>query len=305
MADRIPIGTVPGLTSQLDAVDILVATLGVPATVTRVLLRHTDYDDGGATDTSVVGSIRNATGGGGSGISFTIPDQTQSVVATGSLSVSASESIYLRVTTGSASMNLTGWIEVEGAAGVTTALTNLARVKEWLSETGSGIDAILTSIIAGTSQRMQGYMSRSIVQTAITAEKHDGKGRDTLTLLEFPVIVPPAVAVTENGDTVATTEYEVDEAAGQLIKVKDGVAGEWTPGRRNYSVDYTAGYATVPEDLAFYATLQAAYLYGKKGTKIEDRGTILDPGGSSSVLTGPWAPGVRECLDQYRDRRAA
>ena len=43
MADLIPIGTIPGTTSNLDDIDILIATPGMGITVTRIFLRQTNY----------------------------------------------------------------------------------------------------------------------------------------------------------------------------------------------------------------------------------------------------------------------
>lgn len=109
MSDRVPIGIIPGQTSTRVSEDFPVATLGVAATVTRVFLTVTDPPLGG----TVTASLRNATGGGGSGIDVTISDGARYGVATGSLSIGSSDTIYLRVTGADGdALNLQGWFEV-------------------------------------------------------------------------------------------------------------------------------------------------------------------------------------------------
>jgi len=291
MSDRIPIGTIPGITSQLDDVDILIATLGAACTVTRVLLRHTDYDDGGATDTSVVASVRNATAGGGEGISVTIADQTQSKVATGSLVVDADESIYLRVSAGnSVSQNLTGWVEVSGAAGVTTALTSLARVKQFLGIDGSTDDDRLNTLIAAVSAEIQGSIRRKIIQATATDEKIDSVGDFRVSVREYPII--SVSSLTENGTAlVEDTDFEMQEhdlAAGQIVRISDGDPIGWASGRRVITATYSHGYATVPEDVKQAATELVAFDYNAEkstGGRFGLSRKVLDTGGSADYLT--------------------
>ena len=298
MSDRVPICTIPGLVSQLVAVDVLVAPADVVKLLTRVFLQRTDN---GAGDI-VSADLRNATGGGGEGISVTLGDGDSEAVAAGAITVEASEGLYLRVTAADASsQNLRGWFEFQDdSIDVTSALTNLARVKQFALITDSASDALLNSIIAGVSSRMQSYLGRAIVQETITAEKHDGRDRDTLQLDAFPVIVPPAVVVRSVGTVVEATTYEVDAARGHVVKVTDGAAGAWPAGRRNLEVDYTAGYAAVPEDLVLAATQQVVFLYQRRGARVAERGSTLELGGGSQYLTGPWAAGVLQTLESYR-----
>ena len=291
MSDRIPIGTIPGITSQLDGVDILIATLGVACTVTRVLLRQTDYDDGGSTDTSVVASVRNATAGGGEGISATIVDQTQSVVATGTLVVDADESIYLRVSAGNVtSMNLTGWIEVSGAAGVTTALTSLVRVKEFLNIDGSGDDDRLNTLIAAASAEIQGATNRKIIQATVTDERVDSYGDSRINVREYPII--SVSSLTENDSAlVEDTGFEMkaqDLAAGQIIRIATGAPTSWARGERVVTVTYSHGYATVPADIQQAATELVAFDYHSEkgsGARFGLAGKVLPGGGTSGYLT--------------------
>lgn len=266
MSDRIPIGTVPGLASQLVNEDVLIGALGVAATVSRIFLRHTDYDDSGATDTAVTGTIRNATGGGGEGISFTIVDQTQGITATGTLSLAAGDSIYLRVTVAGISQNLTGWIEATSAAGVTTALTSLARVKQSLGISVADDDDLLNTLIAGVSAEVQKWLKRQIVQATATDERISVPVPSyKAQTLHDPII--SVASLTEGGTAlVEDTDFEIEEqdlAAGQIIRISGANADPiaWSTAPRTIKLTYEHGYVTVPEGIAAAATALAAKDY--------------------------------------------
>jgi hypothetical protein len=311
MSDRVSIPTIAGaLTSHIN-VDYAIAHFATAQTLEKFEPAVLVAPSGGSGSVSV--DVRTATGGGGSGLSATIPDgaKVPATPVTGSVTIAADTTLYLRITAEAATAptDLYGNIEVSGAADVTTALTTLARVKAWKSISASTDDDLLNTIIMGVSKRCQTYMTRNIVQLTNVSEKQSGVGRELpLVLREYPVIVPPAVAIRDvEGDTVATTDYDVDEEAGLVHKATDGVVSSWTEGLRNYEVDYTSGFATVPEDLALAATAQVVHVFlnatAGAGRQSLDS-TINDAGGSASFLQGEWAPGVRQTLDGYRERRA-
>jgi len=301
VGDRVPIGPFTGLASGLVGVDLILASLGKAGTVTRVWLARS-----GAGAGVVTADVRNATGGGGSGLSAAFGGGDLEATATGTLAVAAGESIYLRVTAADAiTQDLRGWFEVEGAAGVVgTALTTLARVKQHLGIADSSKDALLSDVIAGVSARMQAEMGRTITERAIVGELHDGPRGDTLYLDEYPVD-SATVVLNLNGTLVDSTTYAVEEYLGGLVAVDEGEAGAWERGRLNYSVDYTAGYATVPEDLALAATRQAAFvaLEALNRDRLGSRSTVLDSGGSSEFVTTEWLAGVLATLRIYKARR--
>lgn len=286
--------------------DILIQPTGATGRITEAFLARSDH---GAGDVTTV-SIRDATGGGGSGFDVTLGDGEASEHVTGqSLDVAASEAVYLRPTAVDASsMSLRGYVVFELTSGVATGfLTTLGRVKRFKGITSSADDTLLNEIIASVSRRMQNHMRRLIVSSAIAAEKKNGRGQLSLVLNEFPVITPPAVVVRDrDGDVVDTAEYAVETGGGRLLRVKDGVGGAWEWGAHNYEVDYTAGFATVPDDLAGAATEQVVYKFQQTqpgGDRLGDRGTVLDAAGSAQFLTGAWAPGVVDAMVPYVDRR--
>ncbi len=302
MADRVPIGTHPGLVSGLVSADLPLADFGHTVEATRVFLRRTDNESGDV----VLASVYGATGAVGDSIDLSLGDGTASASATGSVS---SSEYWLRVTSAdSNSMNLSGWFEVaESAERLSTVLVTLPRVKRYLGLSGSGDDDVLANIISGVSTRVKARTSRSIVSAAVSAEIHDGHADDTLVLRRRPVTTVAEVRI--DGAAIAAASYHVDTDAGILYRRDEdtpaAAASTWDAGRRNISIDYTAGYLTVPEDLVLAANKQVAYEFRNSqpgGNRIGERGTILDAGGTATYLVGPWAPGVLEVLEQYRDR---
>ena len=307
MSDRIPIGTIPGLVSQLVGVDILIGALARAVTVSRVFLRQTDYDDSGATDTSVTASVRNATGGGGEGISVEIADQTESGENTGALSVESDGSMYLRVSAASGgSMNLTGWVEVNEAGEVTAALTNLARVKEYGDIGTSDYDSLLTSLILGVSAGMERYMGRKIVQRTATDEKASPSGlQNMLPLRYYPII--SITSIEEDGVAlVEDTDFELEEqdkAGGMVARIVSGEAASWSAGTRNVKATYVHGYATTPYDLVMAATDQVRheFLQSKEGgNRLGDTGQSTPSGSVINYAPHDWLPMVKRIMDSYR-----
>ena len=301
MGDRVPIAAIPGLVDGHVATDFVVLPFGFVGTAVRLHVGVTDPPSGG----SISLGIRNAAAGGGSAITATLVDSAQAVTATGTLNFTGSEIGYLWISAASGSaMNLYGWVEVETVGGVVAALTSLARVKEWLGKTGSEDDAILTNLISGQSARIQAYLHRYVIQQTITGEIHHGHGREKLVLDEWPVSAVSEVR--EDGDAIDAATYELDTAKGILYARQNGNASVWSKGSRNYAVDYTAGYATTPDDLVDAATKQVVYVFRQSqpgGNRLGERGAVLDPGGSAQYLTGPWATGVLETLKLHRELR--
>ena len=303
MGDHVPIGTLVGTVSPgYVGLDVVVAQLSVASTISRAFLRRTDHLAGDV----VVASLRNAAGGGGAGIDVTLGDGLAYASAAGSLPIAAGGLVYLRVSSsGASSMNLSGDFELEKAVGVTTFLTNLARVKQWLKiESDTSQDDILNVLIAGVSKRCQIEMARDVIGADVVAELHDGDGvSDCLQLRQWPITNPASVVVRSLGIVVPSTDYRVLADRAWIVRAKSGASTPWPRGRLSIEVDYPAGFSEVPEDLAQAATMQAAYVYRQTawgGDRLGERGTILDLGGSAQFLTGEWAQGVRETLHARR-----
>jgi hypothetical protein len=273
--------------SQLVDVDVMVAPDDAAKLITRVFVQRTDEEAGDV----VTLSIRNATAGGGEGISVTLADGESEATASGSITVEASEPTYLRVSAAdSNSQNLRGWFEVDGAAGVTSALTSLARVEQFL-DADTGDDDLINNLVAAVSSEIQNWLDRAIVQATATNEKLDSIGDSKLHTRYFPII--SISSLTENGTAlVEDTGFEClehDKLSGRLVRISSGYPAAWAAGQRIVKLTYSHGYATVPAAITQAATELVAFDYMQSGASAQARfgltGKALDTGGSSSYTT--------------------
>jgi hypothetical protein len=287
MSDRVPICTIPGLVSQLVDVDVMIAPADVAKLITRVFLSRTDHEAGDV----VTAAVRNATAGGGEGISVTLASGENEQTETGSVTVEADEPTYLRVTAADAhSMNLRGWFEVDGAAGVTAALTTLARVKQFIELSGSDDDDLINNLIASVSSEIQGWLDRAIVQATATDEKIDSIGDNVISTRFYPII--SISALTENGTAlVEDTDFEIEEQdkeRGQIARISGGYASSWASGTRIVKVTYSHGYASIPDAIIQAANELVAYDYRQSkpgGYRFGKLNKVLDTGGTSNYLS--------------------
>ncbi len=121
-------------------------------------------------------------------------------------------------------------------------------------------------------------------------------------LREFPVTAVSEVR--EDGTALDAADYERAENSGILYARANGNPSVWSEDSRNLEVDYTAGYAIIPESLAFAATLQVAHSFQQAvpgGGRLGLRGAPLDAGGTPQYTAGPWAPTVERRLEPWRD----
>lgn len=287
MSDRVPICTIPGLVSALVDTDVMVAPADVAKLVTRVFLQRTDNGVGDV----VTAALHNATGGGGDSISVTLASTEDEQVATGSMTVEASEALYLRVSAADAnSQNLRGWFEVDGAAGVTSALTNLARVEQFL-DADTGDDDLINNLIAAVSGEIQGWLGRQIIQATATDERLDSIGDTRLHTRYYPII--SITSLTEDGSALTEdTDFECkeqDKRSGCIVRLCGSDAVGWNVGTRNVTVTYSHGYATVPDAITQAATELVVFDYYQSPASSQARfgkgGKALDAGGSTEYRT--------------------
>ena len=291
----------PGLASGWVNFDKLVGILGSADVVSRFFLSRTDY----AATGSVVAAVRNATGGGGTGIQVTLGNNVEGGAATGAISVAAGGSLYLRVTAAdAASMNLTGWFELGAQAVTGPTLTTLARVKEAEGLAVTTWDALLTNLIAGVSDRMQRWMGRTIAQASYSRKLDPPSLSAELLLPEWPIV--SVTSLTEDGGALAlTTDYEIESARGGLVRVSAGVPTQWASEWRGIVVAWDGGYATVPESLVLAATDQVRHAYHQVqpgGGRLGQGAKALETGGSSpyDALSGAFLASTIEAMRPFR-----
>jgi len=292
----LPIPTIAGDVTPYIGVDIIVSPTGNYGTITRLFLSVTDAPSGG----TVVGRIGNAVDYSTQGISTTITDGQFSAVATGSVPLIGGQ-IYFAIQSNSGSAaNLSGWIETDVASDV-TAITTAALVKQELNISVATWDDQIDDIVTAVSALIIRECGRDFVSTAYTGEYMSGTGfTDILQVRHYPIISSPApVLYDSDGATVSTADYAVDYEAGQFVSL----VGSWTKGYRNFSTDYTGGYATVPSDLVYAATVQAAHMFAQSAAGGGRSGVIGHSSGlgeSQTYLTDALLPSVARTVKRYR-----
>ncbi len=302
MSDRVPIVSIPGLLTGHEDLDLLVLPAGTTGRSLTFYSFVRDAPSGG----SVSVELRNTTGGsGGEAIQNVIADSTKSDSTTGTITLTGTEAVYLRITAESGSaMNLSGWFELDQTAVAVAVLTNLTRVKRHGNIDVSTYDTLLTDLINGVSTAMQRYMGRDIVSTAYTAELASSAGQEKLYTKQRPILASPAPVIRDQGTTVDTSTYDRLGDEGAFLAITDDVAGAWGAGSYRYSIDYSAGWAAVPEDLVLAATKQVLFEFkqtAEGGGRIGSLSKALESGGVTTWAPDEWLRMVRQIMDHYRN----
>jgi len=147
------------------------------------------------------------------------------------------------------------------------ALTTLADVKETLGLDAGNTskDNLIIRMINRATEEIEGYCnSRRFAETTYNNEEYDGTSTNQLILKNRPVTSTTTFVLqqrqtTENDDdweTVDTELYFTDDNAG-VVDSLFTFQRNWN----RYRVTYSAGYSTIPSDLAeACATLAAFYV---------------------------------------------
>jgi Phage gp6-like head-tail connector protein len=179
-------------------------------------------------------------------------------------------------------------------------LTTLADVKSWLQTGQSGFpatdDALLTRLVTAASQYIQAYLNRQIA-LADYLEVRDGTGGQRLQFACFPVTavlslsiddqaVPPATSVSTVGYIFSPTQLAV---RGYMFKC----------GIQNVAIVYTAGYSTVPPEIA-QACIELVALRYRERTRAGEVSKSLGGAETVSYSQKDLSDGIKTLLQQYR-----
>ena len=179
-------------------------------------------------------------------------------------------------------------------------LTTLADVKAWLKTGQSAFpitdDALLTRLVTAASQYIQSWLSRPIA-SAEYLEVRDGTGSQTLQFACFPVTEVAAVAI--DGQVVPRAT-SAGRAGYAFSPTQLSVRGyRFSRGLQNIAISYTAGYATVPPDIA-QACIELVCLRYRERSRIGELSRSL--GGAETVAFSQkdLSEAIRTLLQQYR-----
>jgi hypothetical protein len=178
-------------------------------------------------------------------------------------------------------------------------------VKLLLKETGSSADTLLSLLISTASADFKQATKRDIL-FASYSEVRDGNGTKAMEPRQYPVVAVTLVKVDETeipaqpaytsgqtppyGWVVVDDRIEIESGwACGLPLPADSFVGETQParfrrGNGNVTLEYTAGYVTVPADIDLAVAMWVAYRY-KETDHIGQRSKSLDGGGTVAYLT--------------------
>ena len=120
-------------------------------------------------------------------------------------------------------------------------------IKEWLGLTVNTDDVLLDRLIKAATALMNTIMSRNLL-TASYSEWRDGPGGDSISVKNFPITAVAGVSV--SGLVIPASPDPLN--AGYVFSDKQiRLRGSnFTRGIQNVSIQYTAGLATPPDDIA-------------------------------------------------------
>jgi len=184
-------------------------------------------------------------------------------------------------------------------------LVQLATVKNWLGVASSADDAQLSALITQISRAIYNYINRSFVLPANVSEAHDGSGRESLILRNWPVgaisavivdgkPIPPAPLLVAGVHPTPgyVLEQADDQPPGAMQQLYLRGPYRFQKCRQNVVVSYRAGYEIVAETQS--APAQAPYqilAFSPYGVFAEDTGVAYANGRSLTAVAANPAAG--------------
>lgn len=169
------------------------------------------------------------------------------------------------------------------------ALTTLDDVKEYLKIdlTDKNQDALLESLIDASSNAIENYCNRKLKEQSFIDE-YDGTGSSNLFLEQLNLSSITSISV--DGTAVDSSEYKFR---------KNGIAvrlnSVWPKGILNITVEYKAGYATIPADLELACKHLVNFYYK---TEIADFSRTFGDG--MVIRPEAWPIQVKALLSPYK-----
>ena len=186
-------------------------------------------------------------------------------------------------------------------------LTTYDLVKAWcgLPAGNTADDALFTRLVTAASSAAQLYMGRNI-PSASYVEAYNGNSRQALLLRQSPIVSITSVTVDNTTIPQATAQPGAGWRFDTMFLYLDGYGfnrsdgggtSSFNRGIQNVVVTYTAGYATVPFDIAQATIEMAGYLYKSKD-RIGEASKLV--AGQTIAYIRDINPNTLRTLDQYK-----
>jgi hypothetical protein len=157
-------------------------------------------------------------------------------------------------------------------------------------------DALLSSLISAVSNYIQAWLNRSFAEAQYTEFRDGIPNGDTLVLANYPVISVSSVTISGQiippSPDYVTSGFWADEGALNLVGYR------MNRGRRNVQITYTAGYATVPIEIAQACTELVALRYSERDRIGHQSKSIA--GETVSFMVKDFPPDVLTILQNYK-----
>lgn len=176
------------------------------------------------------------------------------------------------------------------------SLCTLADVKAYIGVSSSSTDAVLTTLVTNASAMVEAFCNRTFAQASYT-ETRNGNDKAQMCLANTPVTavaslsvdgaaVSPAVGATGSG-------FVFDDMSIYLRNT-----GAFTKGVQNVAISYTAGFATVPPDVAQACIELVAAKFAKR-ERIDKQSETLGTQQTISYSMADMPASVKTALKPY------
>lgn len=198
--------------------------------------------------------------------------------------------------------------------------TTIARVKALLDITSTTYDAVLTTMVAAASKRIENYLDRALEQTSRTEEYPIKPRQNVLFLRAYPITSITSIKLALDWDYASETpissdDYKYDADTGMVhftfYPILNYRGDNAAAAPNVMQVVYTGGFATSTAnlisafpDIAYAADIQTVAMWRRRDSP---QGQSTSVGGGSIAYEGALklVPDAIEALTPYRRLRFA
>lgn len=176
-------------------------------------------------------------------------------------------------------------------------LTTAADVSTFLGQASNIDAALLGTLVTNASAFVLNYVNRNLL-TASYTETRNGHGGSRLALREYPVTAVSSVTVDGVAIPAAPDAVSNGYVFDDLVLYLRGYC--FTRGVQNVVIGYTAGYASVPADVA-QACIEIVAAKYKRRTKLHLSSEAMD-GQTTAFNQSDVPPSAKAVLNNYMRR---